>query len=331
MKKRALTFLIFLLGLSSLVFAEGSLKVVAAYGGKEKIFQQFTKDTGIKVDFIDMSSGELLSKLEAEQGKPSADVWFGGGLDSFIAAKNKGLLEKYESKENIEFISLEYRDKDGYWSGISIVPVGFMVNNELLKEKKLLAPKVWEDLANTQYKDEIMMANPAISGTNYAMVDGLIQGMGEEKAWQYFKGLNENIPFFAKRGGEPPKKVASGEFAVAVIPMSGEFIAMEEKYPITTIYPEDMIPWVPAGMAIFKNAENLDEAKAFVDWALSKKGQEFIKSQDPRMMVRSDIEIPKSVKNINKDKLIKLNIDTLGADREKVLKKWNDQFGNKAQ
>lgn len=330
MKKIILTILLACVTLTTQVLAK-NLKVVAAYGNKEKIFQEFTKETGIKVDFLDLSSGEVLSRIQAENGKPSADVWFGGGIDSFIAAKNKGLLEKYESKENIEFISLEYRDKDGYWSGISIVPVGFMVNNELLKEKKLPAPKVWEDLANTQYKDEIMMANPAISGTNYAMVDGLIQGMGEEKAWQYFKGLNENIPFFAKRGGEPPKKVASGEFAVAVIPMSGEFIAMEEKYPITTIYPEDMIPWVPAGMAIFKNAENLDEAKAFVDWALSKKGQEFIKSQDPRMMVRSDIEIPKSVKNINKDKLIKLNIDTLGADREKVLKKWNDQFGNKAQ
>ena len=330
MKKIILTTLLACVTLTTQVLAK-NLKVVAAYGNKEKIFQEFTKETGIKVDFLDLSSGEVLSRIQAENGKPSADVWFGGGIDSFIAAKNKGLLEKYESKENIEFISLEYRDKDGYWSGISIVPVGFMVNNELLKEKKLLAPKVWEDLANTQYKDEIMMANPAISGTNYAMVDGLIQGMGEEKAWQYFKGLNENIPFFAKRGGEPPKKVASEEFAVAVIPMSGEFIAMEEKYPITTIYPEDMIPWVPAGMAIFKNAENLDEAKAFVDWALSKKGQEFIKSQDPRMMVRSDIEIPKSVKNINKDKLIKLNIDTLGADREKVLKKWNDQFGNKAQ
>ncbi|WP_288875972.1 ABC transporter substrate-binding protein [uncultured Fusobacterium sp.] len=330
MKKIILTTLLACVTLTTQVLAK-NLKVVAAYGNKEKIFQEFTKETGIKVDFLDLSSGEVLSRIQAENGKPSADVWFGGGIDSFIAAKNKGLLEKYESKENIEFISLEYRDKDGYWSGISIVPVGFMVNNELLKEKKLPAPKVWEDLANTQYKDEIMMANPAISGTNYAMVDGLIQGMGEEKAWQYFKGLNENIPFFAKRGGEPPKKVASGEFAVAVIPMSGEFIAMEEKYPITTIYPEDMIPWVPAGMAIFKNAENLDEAKAFVDWALSKKGQEFIKSQDPRMMVRSDIEIPKSVKNINKDKLIKLNIDILGADREKVLKKWNDQFGNKAQ
>ena len=62
-------------------------------------FQQFTKDTGIKVDFIDMSSGEVLSKLQAEKGKPSADVWFGGGLDSFITAKNKGLLEQYISPE----------------------------------------------------------------------------------------------------------------------------------------------------------------------------------------------------------------------------------------
>ena len=330
MKKILLTTLLVFSTLATSVLAK-NLKVVAAYGNKEKIFQEFTKETGIKVEFLDLSSGEVLSRIQAEGGKPSADVWFGGGIDSFIASKDKGLLEKYESKNNIEFISPEYRDKDGYWSGISLVLVGFMTNNELLKEKNLPSPKTWEDLANPIYKDEVMMANPAISGTNYAMVNGLIQGMGEENAWTYFKSLNGNVPFLAKRGGEPPKKVASGEFALAVIPMSGEFISMEGKYPVTTIYPEDMIPWVPAGMAIFKNAENLDEAKIFIDWALSKKGQEFIRDQDPRMMVRSDVEIPKSVKTINKDKLIKIDIDALGEDREEILKRWNDEFGNKAQ
>lgn len=330
MKKLLLTTLLAFSTLTTSILAK-NLKVVAAYGNKERIFQEFTKETGIKVEFLDLSSGEVLSRIQAEGGKPSADVWFGGGIDSFIAAKNNGLLEKYESKNNIEYISPEYRDKDGYWSGISLVLVGFMTNDELLKEKNLPSPKIWKDLANPIYKDEIMMANPAISGTNYAMVDGLIQGMGEENAWDYFKDLNKNVPFLAKRGGEPPKKVASGEFALAVIPMSGEFISMEGKYPVTTIYPEDMIPWVPAGMAIFKNAENLDEAKTFINWALSKKGQEFIRDQDPRMMVRSDVEIPNSIKTINKDKLIKIDIDALGADREKILKKWNDQFGNKAQ
>ena len=325
MKKASLLSAIFMLVLSINIFAEGSLKVVAAYGGKEKIFQQFTKDTGIKVDFIDMSSGEVLSKLQAENGKPSADVWFGGGLDSFITAKNKGLLEKYISPEMAE-VPLKYRDKDGYWSGVSLVLVGFMVNNEILADKKLDAPKTWADLTKPEYRDEVIMANPAISGTNYALVDNLIQELGEDKAWEYFEALNKNVPFLAKRGGEPPMKVTTGEFGVAVIPMSGEFILMEGKYPVTTIYPEDMIPWVPAGMAIFKNAENLPEAKKFVDWALSEKGQIAIRDEDPRAMVRNGVKT-----TIDMDKLINIDIDRLGNEREKVLNEWNKRFGNKAK
>ena len=330
MKKISLLSAIFMLVLSINIFAEGSLKVVAAYGGKEKIFQQFTKDTGIKVDFIDMSSGEVLSKLQAENGKPSADVWFGGGLDSFITAKNKGLLEKYISPEMAE-VPLKYRDKDGYWSGVSLVLVGFMVNNEILADKKLDAPKTWADLTKPEYRDEVIMANPAISGTNYALVDNLIQELGEDKAWEYFEALNKNVPFLAKRGGEPPMKVTTGEFGVAVIPMSGEFILMEGKYPVTTIYPEDMIPWVPAGMAIFKNAENLPEAKKFVDWALSEKGQIAIRDEDPRAMVRNGVKTPESIKTIDMDKLINIDIDRLGNEREKVLNEWNKRFGNKAK
>lgn len=330
MKKASLLSAIFMLVLSINIFAEGSLKVVAAYGGKEKIFQQFTKDTGIKVDFIDMSSGEVLSKLQAENGKPSADVWFGGGLDSFITAKNKGLLEKYISPEMAE-VPLKYRDKDGYWSGVSLVLVGFMINNEILADKKLDAPKTWADLTKPEYKDEVIMANPAISGTNYALVDNLIQELGEDKAWEYFEALNKNVPFLAKRGGEPPMKVTTGEFGVAVIPMSGEFILMEGKYPVTTIYPEDMIPWVPAGMAIFKNAENLPEAKKFVDWALSEKGQIAIRDEDPRAMVRNGVKTPESIKTIDMDKLINIDIDRLGNEREKVLNEWNKRFGNKAK
>ncbi|HJH06096.1 MULTISPECIES: ABC transporter substrate-binding protein [Fusobacterium] len=330
MKKTSLLSAIFMLVLSINIFAEGSLKVVAAYGGKEKIFQQFTKDTGIKVDFIDMSSGEVLSKLQAENGKPSADVWFGGGLDSFITAKNKGLLEKYISPEMAE-VPLKYRDKDGYWSGVSLVLVGFMVNNEILADKKLDAPKTWADLTKPEYRDEVIMANPAISGTNYALVDNLIQELGEDKAWEYFEALNKNVPFLAKRGGEPPMKVTTGEFGVAVIPMSGEFILMEGKYPVTTIYPEDMIPWVPAGMAIFKNAENLPEAKKFVDWALSEKGQIAIRDEDPRAMVRNGVKTPESIKTIDMDKLINIDIDRLGNEREKVLNEWNKRFGNKAK
>ena len=305
------------------------LKVVAAYGGKEKIFQKFTEETGIKVEFIDMSSGEVLSRIKAENGSPMADVWFGGGTDSFIAAKNAGLLEAYKSKE-AEKIPDKYKDADGYWTGISIVTVGFMVNKDVLKEKNLPMPKKWEDLTNEKYKGEVMMADPSISGTNYAMVNGLIQALGEEKAWDYFDRLNKNIPFFAKRGSEPGNKVSTGEFAIAIVPMSLEAFTLEKKFPVETIYPEDMIPWVPAPVAIFKNAKNIDSAKLFVDWALSQKGQQFMHEQDPRIMVRDDINLSKDMKAVPMDKLIKMDISLVGSKREEILKTWVEKFGSKS-
>ena len=113
--------------------------------------------------------------------------------------------------------------------------------------------------------------------------------------------------------------------------MSGEFILMEGKYPVTTIYPEDMIPWVPAGMAIFKNAENLDEAKKFIDWALSEKGQIVIRDEDPRAMVRKGLENPKCIKTVDMNKLVDIDIESLGTEREKVLNEWKSRFGNKAK
>lgn len=298
-----------------------TLKVIAAYGNKEQIFEKFSEKTGVKVEFIDMSSGEVLARLEAEGGQPAADVWFGGGLDSFIAAKDKGLLEQYISPET-EKIEQKYKDKDGYWTGISLVIGGFLVNNDVLKEKGLEAPTKWSDLTKPEYKDEILMADPAISGTNYAIVNDILQVKGEEEGWKYFEELSANIPYFAQRGGEPPKKVAAGEIAIGIIPMSGEFFALEETAPVTAIYPEDGLPWVPAGLAIFKNPGNLEAAKAFIDWTLSVEGQEFIRDQDPRAMIRSEVSIPKEIKDVDLTKLMNVDFELFGAQRESILNKW---------
>ncbi|KKY00839.1 ABC transporter substrate-binding protein [Paraclostridium benzoelyticum] len=306
-----------------------TLKVVSAYGGQEEIFKKFTKDTGVKVEFIDMSSGEVLSRIKAENGKPIADLWFGGGADSFIAAKEADLLQPYISKES-KNIPKEYKDKEGYWTGVSLVTVGFMVNNEIIKEKGLDIPRNWDDLTNEKLKSEVMIADPSISGTNYAMVSGLIQTWGEYKAWKYFENLNRNISFFAKRGSEPANKVQAGEFGVGIIPVSKDSFEAQKQYPVTIVYPEDILPWVPAPVAIFKNAENAESAKVFIDWALSKDGQEFIQTQDPRIMTRPDVKEPEGVGRIPTDRFVKLDVEKLGLNRDEILGKWNEQFGNES-
>jgi len=305
-----------------------TLSVLFAYGGADKSFPTFTEKTGIKIESLSMSTGSALAKLQAEDGKTDADIWFGGGVDSYLSARDLGYLEAYKSPE-VDGINPQYVDKDGYFGGLALVPAGFIVNNDILKEKGLEAPKTWEDLADPKYKGEIIMANPAISGTQYAITSGIIQVLGEEKAWDYFKRLNENVEFYAKGGGEPLEKVGAGEFAIGIVAITGGTYAVGDTSPTTVVYPEDMIPWTPAPIAIFKNTKKLEAAKVFIDWYLSQEGQEILKEADARIMARDDVSAPDLMKDLDKSKLIDFDLELMGSQRTAILEQWLELTGDK--
>ena len=305
-----------------------TLNVMLAYGGAEAAFDAFTEKTGIKVEYVEISTGKALAQLQAENGNTTADIWFGGGVDSYISATDLGYLEQYVSPE-AEAINPAYSDADGYWTGLALVPAGFLVNNDVLAEKNLEAPKTWEDLADPKYKGEIIMASPAISGTQYAILNGTIQAYGEEKGWEVWKGINENVDFYAQGGGEPGPKCAAGEFGIAVLAMTGGTFAMEAEYPVTAVYPEDMIPWTPAPIAIFKNSQNKDAAMVFVDYFLSKEGQEALREADARIMARGDVAIPEAIGTVDTEKLIDQDVLLFGSQREALLEKWAAMVGEK--
>ena len=305
-----------------------TLNVMLAYGGAEAAFDAFTEKTGIKVEYVEISTGKALAQLQAENGNTTADIWFGGGVDSYISATDLGYLEQYVSPE-AEAINPAYSDADGYWTGLALVPAGFLVNNDVLAEKNLEAPKTWEDLADPKYKGEIIMASPAISGTQYAILNGTIQAYGEEKGWEVWKGINENVDFYAQGGGEPGPKCAAGEFGIAVLAMTGGTFAMEAEYPVTAVYPEDMIPWTPAPIAIFKNSQNKDAAKVFVDYFLSKEGQEALREADARIMACGDVAIPEAIGTVDTEKLIDQDVLLFGSQREALLEKWAAMVGEK--
>lgn len=306
-----------------------TLRVVATSESYKELFDKFTEETGIKVEFVSMSSGELLSRTKAEGGKPMAEFWFGGGLDAFMQAKEDGLLEQYKSPET-EDIPEQYKDSDGYWVAKGITIVGFIVNNDVLEEKNLPMPNSWKDLTNPVYKDEIIMSNPAISGTNYAVVNGLLQTMGEDEGWKYFEELDKNIPFYGKRGKDPQLKTVAGEVAIGITYIDKGIMDLKNEKNVTVIYPEDGIPWVPEGMAIFKNSDNPEGAKAFMDWIF----REDIQSQlakldgkDSAMMVKPGVEGLDL--GLPEERLLKQDLSSFGADREAILDKWGKMVGDK--
>lgn len=310
-------------------FEGRTLNVVATSDSYVPLFEEFTNQTGADVEFLSMSSGEVISRTKAE-GKAMADLWFGGGLDAFMAAKDDGLLEEYNSDMTYK-IPEEYKDVYGYYFSKGLTVVGFLVNDGILEEKGLEAPKTWKDLADPKYKGEIIMSNPAISGTNYAALKGLLDLYGKEEGWDLFEKINDNIDFYSKRGKDPQEKTAQGEFGIGIIPVDKKAFDAAEDYGLTVIYPEDGIPWVPEGVAIFKDSENADIAKAFVDFMLSEKAQNMIAEIDGK---DSNQLIVPDIKGLDlglpKDKLIDEDLSTFGSEREEILNKFKEIAGDKA-
>ncbi len=111
--------------------------------------------------------------------------------------------------------------------------------------------------------------------------------------------------------------------------MTGGTFALEEEYPVTAIYPEDMIPWTPAPIAIFKNSQNKEAAKVFVDYMLSKEGQEALREADARIMARGDVEVPSAIGTVDTTKMIKQDVTLFGSQREALLEKWAALAGEK--
>ncbi|MEG2018766.1 MAG: ABC transporter substrate-binding protein [Clostridium sp.] len=306
-----------------------TLKAFTSYGKIENAFADFTEKTGIKVEYTPLSTGAALAKLNAEEGKSDVDVWLGGGADSYIAAKDKDYLYQYVS-EGSKDIDDMYKDKDGSWTAVSFQTAGIIVNTQVLEKLNLPVPKTWEDLTNPIYKGEIIFANPAISGTAYAMLETMYQNWGEEKTYDYLTKMNENVAYYTEGGGEPSKKVAAGEFAIGFVPVTGEYYELQKENPVSIIIPEDMLPWISSPVAIFKNSKNIEAAKVFVDYFTSKEGGDALQKAEVRVMSRNDIEMPEVMKDVTKDSFLPVDMSKMAENRDKVLARFTEIAGTKA-
>ena len=247
-----------------------TISIFIAATGIDGIMSEFTKDTGIKVNYMSMSSGEVLTRLRASGGKALADAWFSGGVDSYIKAGEDGFLEAYRSPE-AEVIDAKYKDPAGTWTGMSFCGVDFLVNTEVLKEKGIEAPKSWADLTKPEFRGEILMSNPNVSGTAYSIIFHILDLMGEEQGWAYLKALDENIPYYTKRGSGPANKVSMGEATVGLDPYDCGVKMVEKGFPVVSLFPEEGAPAFLSPVAMFKGARNPEAARIFVDWCLSKR------------------------------------------------------------
>lgn len=303
---------------------EKKLTMYVAYGGPEVIAEKFKEATGIQVEFLTMSSGEVLTRLRAEKANPGADVWFGGGSDAFIQAKKEGLTAPFKAP-NGSRVDAAFKDPDGYWTGVSLVVVGFLANKDRLASKNLAVPMTWEALASPDYRDEVSASNLNTSGTAYTTVSGVLQIKGEQDGWPFLDKLYANIPFLTKSGSAPGKMALSGEYGVGIAPDPHIMANANPDAPLAVVYPEDGVLAWPSPVSVVANAKHPENARAFVDWCLSPEGQKVLMQASPRVPT-TDVEPLPGVPRLADLNLVPYDILHWGGERERVVAEFNKRF-----
>ncbi len=262
-------------GLDALIEAAKAEGQLTVYGSCEEEYlaaacQNFEKLYGIKTQYQRLSTSEVYTKIKEENGKPSADVWFGGTTDPYNEAVVDGLLEPYEAINASHLLSDQYKDPDNNWYGIYKGILGFMVNKEELERLSIEAPKGWDDLLKPEYKGLIMMSNPNTAGTAKLVINTLVQMKGHDEAMEYLKALDANVAQYTKSGSGPSKMVGPGECVIGVGFLHDGIYQILQGYDnIQLVLPEEGTSFEIGATAIFKGCAHPNAAKLWIEYALS--------------------------------------------------------------
>ena len=240
----------------------------------EGMKQEFEAEFGITVNYVRMSTGEALARLEAERDNPQFDIMWGGPIDTFIAGKNEGLFQEYESPNLGNLLNPDlYMDEDHYWAGIYVGSLGFASNQEWLDANGLEAPTSWADLLKPEFQGQLMVAHPSTSGTSYTALATVLQVLGEDAGWAYLEDYAGQVLQFTKSGSAPAKFVGAGEAAVGIVFSHDIVKQIEAGLPLVLSFPEEGTGYEVGGVAIVAGAKNLDAAQKWYDWALTAEAQ----------------------------------------------------------
>jgi len=287
----------------------------------------FAAETGIPTSYVRMSSGEALARLRAGAGAPEFDVWWGGPADGQVAAGAEGLVEPYVSP-NADAIAEGQKAADGTWTGVYVGALGFCSNTAILEELGVEVPDSWDDLLDPALQDNVAVAHPASSGTAYTtFYTQAIRLGGEDEALEYMAALHPNILQYTTSGSAPGQMAGRGEIAVAIIFSHDCVKNIEEGFEdLVVSFPSEGTGYEVAGVSLVANAQYPDNAKAWIDWALTAPAQEVGPTVGAyQLPTNPDAAVSESAVDLSQVKLVDYDFQAAGEARTRLTQRFEDE------
>ena len=299
--------------------------------------QGFNKEyPDIEIKWVRDSTGVVTAKLLAEKGNPQADAIMGVAASSLALLDSNGMLHPY-APANLAAITAKYRDKKNppAWFGMDVWGATICFNTVEAAKKNLPKPETWNDLTKAIYKGQIVMPNPASSGTGFFDVTAWLTLWGDDNGkgggWKFMDALHENIAQYTHSGSKPCTLAGTGEYLMGI---SFEYRANSNKAkgaPIDLVFPKEGLGWDLESFGIHKGTKKLDAAKKLADWASSKNammlyGKNFAITAMPG--------VAEPLANVPKDyesRLVNVDFAWAANNRERILAEWTKRYDSKSE
>jgi ABC-type Fe3+ transport system substrate-binding protein len=234
----------------------------------------FEQKYGIKVVFWRGDSQQAALKLTMEHraGRMQADVWsLASGLRTLTEA---GLIARFDTA-NMAALPADMRDPNGYWAATNMIVLGPALNTNLVPEAQ--RPRHYDDLLDPRWRGKLVWKPNDVTGA-WGVIGNVLALKGEADGLAWLRRLaGQNVAAMGASTRAILDQVGVGEFSMVLgVSNHNTEIARKAGAPVA---------WLPLDAAwatlhiigVTTGAPHPNAARLFVDFALSKEGQEIFR------------------------------------------------------
>jgi iron(III) transport system substrate-binding protein len=183
------------------------------YQTDEALYQNFTKQTGIKINRIEAGDDQLIERLKSEGANSPADVLLIVDAARLAQADDLGLFQPVKSKVLEQRIPSALRDPEGAWFGLSSRARIIVYNKATMNPADVSS---YASLGDPRNKGKVCTRSGS-HPYNLSLISAQIAHLGEARAEAWAKGVVANLAR-KPQGGDTDqiKAVASGECGAAL-------------------------------------------------------------------------------------------------------------------
>lgn len=258
---------------------------------------------GISVEYNDMNSTEMYNRFIAESasGQGSADVMWSSAMDLQLKLVDEGKALAYASPEASKLPAWASYKNEAY--GTTYEPAAFIYNKRLVAADevpqdhaafaKLIAAKA------DKFKGKVTTYDIEKSGVGFMLITQ--DAKANPKFWDFVKALGKVGPRFQSSTGTMMERISSGENLIGFNLFMSYAVLRAKKDPsIAWVNPKDYTLVMSRVMFASKTAKNPNAAKLWVDYILSKRGQNIIANQAELGSIRADVSGEMTAANLSK-------------------------------